>query len=130
MKILVGVNSPPSSQLTQSALRFVTAALDAGHRIERVFFYHDGVLNGLGTAASTDHTSHPVSRWCSLGEQAGIKLILCVSAAYRRGVLDAEMAAEKGQAANLANGFAIAGLGQWMDAALDADRVIRFGPPA
>ena len=130
MNILVGVNSPPSSELTHSALRFVAAALAAGHQIERVFFYHDGVLNGLGTAASTDHTSHPVSCWRSLGEQAGIKLVLCVSAALRRGVLDAEMAEEYGQAGNLAAGFSIAGLGQWMDAALEADRVIRFGPPA
>ncbi|MCH7508110.1 MAG: DsrE family protein, partial [Proteobacteria bacterium] len=57
-----------------------------------------------------------------------LDMVLCVSAALRRGIVDAAMASEQQlAAANLAPGFRIAGLGPWMEAVVQADRVVRFG---
>ena len=47
MRLLVSVNSGPWSGLAGSAYEFVESALASGHEVMRVFFYHEGVLNGL-----------------------------------------------------------------------------------
>lgn len=128
LQILVGVNASPASGISRHAIEFIEAALAAGHQVGRVFFYHDGVLNGLATAVPRHPAEHRVGQWQSLAEPTGIDLVLCVGAATRRGVLDAEQAEVAGHAPNLADGFRLAGLGQWMDAVLSADRVVQFGP--
>ena len=47
MKFAIQVNEGPyNHEASVSALNFVRAAVDAGHEIFRVFFYHDGVNNG------------------------------------------------------------------------------------
>ena len=47
MKFAIQVNEGPyQHQATDSAYQFTKAALDKGHEISRVFFYHDGVNNG------------------------------------------------------------------------------------
>lgn len=57
-----------------------------------------------------------------------VDLVICISAAQRRGLLCADEAARRGkQDDDLATGFRIGGLGQWVEAMLEADRVIVFG---
>jgi tRNA 2-thiouridine synthesizing protein D len=63
-----------------------------------------------------------------LAEQHHIDLVICISAAQRRGLLCADEAARQGkQDDDLAAGFRIAGLGLWLEASLQADRSIVFG---
>ena len=46
MKFGLMVNEGPyTHQASDTAYKFATAALEKGHRIHRVFFYHDGVNN-------------------------------------------------------------------------------------
>ena len=55
--------------------------------------------------------------------------MVCIAAAARRGVLDQrEAARHQHPAANLAPGFTLSGLGQWIDALAESDRFIAFGP--
>jgi tRNA 2-thiouridine synthesizing protein D len=111
MKYAIQINSAPvQSQSVHSAQQFIKAALAEGHEIIRVFFYHDGIYNGFAVDAA----------WPALARQHGLDLVLCVSAAERRG-----MAA--GASAELAEGFRFGGLAQWVDAALKADRTLVFG---
>ncbi len=66
--------------------------------------------------------------WTELAEQRGIDLVVCISAAQRRGLLCEDEARRQGKQDNdLAGGFRIGGLGLWVEATLQADRCIVFG---
>jgi tRNA 2-thiouridine synthesizing protein D len=58
-----------------------------------------------------------VARWSKLAEEHGVDLVVCVAAALRRGIKDEV----------LAPGFRISGLGQLVEAGIEADRLVTFG---
>ena len=67
-------------------------------------------------------------RWSELAKQHDVELILCVAAAQRRGMLDEDEAKRASKdSSNMAPGFQISGLGQLIDAGIQADRLIVFG---
>jgi len=120
MKYAIQVHGNPElSRSPHSAFQFIKAALAEGHEIVRVFFYHDGVYNGLGRAWQKERN---VPDWEGLVLANGLDLVLCVSAAERRGMLP-----PASTPAAVAEGFRVGGLGQWMEACLKADRVLVFG---
>lgn len=119
---------PASHQSSRTALNFATAALAAGHSISRVFFYHDGVHNGSALTVVPRDETDPAELWARLGREHGIDLVVCVASALRRGMLDeAEAERHERPHGNLRPEFAISGLGQLVDSALCADRLITFG---
>lgn len=129
MKFAIVVNEGPyQHQAANTAYHFTRSALAKGHEIVRVFFYHDGVNNATCLTAPPQDEPHIVNQWLQLGRDHGLDLVVCVAAAQRRGVMDErEAARHELPAANLAAGFRIAGLGQLIDAAIDADRLLTFG---
>ncbi len=131
MKLAVVINgSPTASQAASTALRYVEAALALGHQVPRVFFYGESVHTANALTTPPQDESNLTRRWQSLAKQHQIELIVCIAAAVRRGVLDNREAGRYAQAAgNLADGFELSGLGQLVDATLNADRVITFGGP-
>lgn len=121
MKFGILVNAAPyTHQASDTAWRFARAALAKGHRIERVFFYHDGVYNGARFSAPPQDERNLPERWRELAEAHGVDLVVCVSAAQRRGIVD-------GDDGTLAGGFRISGLGQLIEAAVECDRLMVFG---
>ena len=79
-------------------------------------------------AAPPEDETSITRRWSELAALHSIDLVVCVSAAQRRGLLTTEEAAHAGPQGNdVAAGFRISGLGQWAEAVLEADRVIIFG---
>jgi tRNA 2-thiouridine synthesizing protein D len=53
---------------------------------------------------------------------------VCVAAAQRRGILDADEAKRHSKdVSNIAPGFRISGLGQLIEAGIQADRLVVFG---
>ena len=129
MKYSILINEGPyTHQAADSAYHFAEAALRAGHQIVRVFFYHDGVNNGTRLSVPPQDDRNISERWSALGEQHSLELILCVAAAQRRGLLDEDEAKRAGKDSNnIAPGFEISGLGQLIDAGIQADRLIVFG---
>ena len=129
MKFGILVNEGPyTHQASDSAYHFTAAALRAGHEIVRVFFYQDGVNNGTRLSVPPQDDRNISERWSALAEQHDVELILCVAAAQRRGLLDEDEAKRAGKDANnMAPGFEISGLGQLIDAGIQADRLIVFG---
>jgi tRNA 2-thiouridine synthesizing protein D len=126
MKFAVQINSSPfQTQSGATAYQFTKAALALGHEIIRVFFYRDGAYHGLATRPSPDDENHPAHDWSELARNHGVDLVICISAAQRRG-LPVEADHDDGNAARLSEGFRIAGLGLWVDACLKADRFIVF----
>ncbi|CAD6876447.1 MULTISPECIES: sulfurtransferase complex subunit TusD [Methylomonas] len=129
MKYAVQVNaSPYASNAGLNAYRFIQAALAAEHQILRVFFYKEGVYHAFRYAQPPEDEFSITRHWSALAEQYGVDLVVCISAAQRRGLLCLDEAARQGkQDDDTAPGFRIAGLGQWLEATLLADRSIVFG---
>lgn len=129
MKFAILVNEGPyTHQASDTAYHFTAAALKAGHEIVRVFFYHDGVNNGTRLSVPPQDDRNIADRWSTLAEEHNLDVILCVAAAQRRGLLDEDEAKRAGKDSNnIANGFAISGLGQLIDAGIQADRTMVFG---
>lgn len=129
MKFSLAVyGAPHSSQSAATALRFARALLAQGHQLYRVFFYCDGVHNGSALSAPPQDEADTVTGWQELQREHDIDLVVCIAAAQRRGILsDSEAARQEKPAANLANGFELAGLGQLADAVAVSDRLITFG---
>jgi tRNA 2-thiouridine synthesizing protein D len=118
MKLGILINEGPfTHQASDSAYRFVVAALAKGHEIYRVFFYNDGVFNSNKLSEPQTDDRNLVALWSDLGEQHGIDLVVCVAAALRRGIKDEV----------LEKGFRISGLGQLVEAGIQADRLVVFG---
>ncbi len=118
MKIGIMVNEGPfTHQASDSAYQFAKAAVDKGHQVPRVFFYHDGVNNGNRLSEPQSDDRNLVKLWSDLAEEHGIDLVICVAAALRRGIKDEILAA----------GFQISGLGQLIEVGVESDRLVVFG---
>jgi len=119
---------PYTHQASDTAYLFARAAVELGHTIFRIFFYHDGVYNGSRYVLPPQDDRNIPDRWTKLAIQYGIDLVICVAAAQRRGVLDQDVAGRNGKDGNnIAAGFRISGLGQLIEAGIEADRLLIFG---
>jgi tRNA 2-thiouridine synthesizing protein D len=129
MKFALQINSSPyQSNAGYSAYLFIKALLAQGPEVFRVFFYHDGVYHAFKYNTPPDDELHFSCQWSQLAKQHHIDLVVCISAAQRRGLLSADEAARQGKHDNdVADGFRISGLGQLIEATLEADRFIVFG---
>jgi len=129
MKFSVMISEGPyTHQASDTAYNFTKAALESGHEIFRVFFYHDGVNNGTRLATPPQDDRNVVNRWSELSIEHDLDMVLCVAAAQRRGIADADEAKRNGKDAdNIAPGFRISGLGQLIEAGIQSDRLVTFG---
>ena len=129
MKFGIVINEGPyQHQSSDTAYNFTRAAISAGHEIVRVFSSHDGVNNGTCLTTPPQDDRHIVNRWSELSKAHDLDLVVCVAAAQRRGIVDADEAKRNGKPSqNLADGFRISGLGQLIEAGIQADRLMVFG---
>ena len=95
----------------------IKAALKKGHKIPRVFLYHDGVNNSTRLTEPPQDDRNVVQRWQKLAADHKLDLVVCVAAALRRGIKEE----------NLAERFRISGLGQLVESGIQADRLVTFG---
>jgi len=66
--------------------------------------------------------------WSELAEQHNLDMVVCIAAAQRRGIMDENEAKRQGiDGNNIAPGFRISGLGQLIEAGIQADRLVTFG---
>lgn len=108
------VGRPRTREGTGLSLQFIKAVLHQGHQVIRVFFYRDGVYHAYPGASGEGAVS---AHWSRLQSETGLDLVVCTTAAERRGL---------GTSA-LAPGFRPGGLGQWLEASLEADRCLVLG---
>jgi len=129
MKFTIQVNTGPfTHQASDSAYRFTLAALESGHEIHRIFFYHDGVNNATMMSAPPQDDRNLQVLWTELAAQYELDMVVCVAAAQRRGIMDKKESERNGKEfANIAPGFQISGLGQLVEAAVASDRLMVFG---
>lgn len=128
MRFALMVTGPAyGTQQASSALQFARALLAAGHELVSVFFYREGVYNANQLTSPASDEFDLVRAWQALNQEHGVDLHICVAAALRRGVSDANEAQRLGlSAANLNDGFSLSGLGALAQAALTCDRMVQF----
>ncbi len=129
MKYAIQINaSPNNSDAGYSAYQFIKTALKKDHEIFRVFFYQEGIYHAFKYSTPPDDELQMTKKWTDLAAEQGIDLVVCISAAQRRGLLCNDEAKRQGkEEQDLAEGFRISGLGQLLESALLADRFIEFG---
>ena len=129
MKFNILVSEGPyTHQASDTAFEFAKAAMAAGHEILRVFFYHDGVYNSTSLTTPPVDDRNVVKRWTDLADEHGTDLVVCVAAGQRRGMLNVTEAKRHGKSVdNVDHRFRIAGVGQFVEGAIIADRTIVFG---
>ncbi|MDP1864290.1 MAG: sulfurtransferase complex subunit TusD [Thiobacillus sp.] len=108
---------PYTHQASDSAFLFARAAIEKGHKVQRVFFYHDGVYNATRLATPPQDDRNVAARWEKLAADHGVDLVVCVAAAQRRGITDGV----------LGDNFRISGLGQLVEMGIQYDRLVTFG---
>ena len=129
MKYAIQINtSPNDSNIGYVAYQFIESALKSEHEVFRVFFYQEGVYHAFKYSTPPDDELKMTQKWTALASKYNVDLVVCISAAQRRGLLSTDEAKrQKKQGDDLANGFRISGLGQLVEAILLTDRFIEFG---
>lgn len=112
------------NQHASSALQFAKTLIACGHHISTVFFYKDGVYNANRLTTPASDEVDLVRAWQDLKQQHNVSLHICITAALRRGVIDAEQATTLRE--NLQHGFQLSSLGTLAQAVLNCDRFIQF----
>ena len=106
--------APLTTGAPERALKFARAAIAAGHRIRRIFFYNDAVDIANRFAADERRIRADLAQ---LAIEGDFELAVCVTAAGRRGVVADD---------SLAEGFTIVGLGQLVETIEESDRLVSF----
>lgn len=120
------INSDITQQGSYSGYQFACELLKQGHQVSQVFFYQ-GISNTNGLVSIVSDEVNLLSLWQSLATEHKVPLISCISASLRRGVADEQVAQEqKLMNHNLADGFELGGLGEFVTASAQADRLIQF----
>ena len=129
MKFGILINEGPfTHQAADTAYQFAKAAIAGGHEVFRVFFYHDGVNVASDYAVPPQDDRNVTDNWVKLAEANNIDMVVCIAAAQRRGLLDANEAQRQGKRGdNIAPVFRISGLGQLVEAGIECDRLLTFG---
>ncbi len=128
MKFAIQINaSPYSSGCGETAFQFINAVIEQQHQVYRIFFYYEAIYQAFHFMTPPDDEVDLVRRWSELAKNHDIDLVICISAAQRRGLLFEDEAKKRNKVDNeLAEGFRISGLGQLVEAMLEADRFIIF----
>ncbi|GHD45516.1 tRNA 2-thiouridine synthesizing protein D [Marinobacter persicus] len=124
---LVITGAPWASQAPQTALEFARALLAAGHRLDRVFLYGDGIH--LASALATPPSDEPnwPRQWAEFLAAHQVPAVACIASTLRRGLVnETEQARYELPASNLLAPFEIAGLGEWVEGRLKTDRTVYF----
>ncbi|WP_158968768.1 sulfurtransferase complex subunit TusD [Paraglaciecola sp. L3A3] len=120
-------SAPLSEQNAYSAYRFTKAALTAQHKVKGIFFYENGTLNGSALQVTSSDEFNLHQAWINLAEQYSLPLMVCVSAASRRGITNQQDAQESDQAHfSLSTQFDSVGLGELAQLIKQSDRLVQF----
>ena len=124
MRYVIAVKSPIyGKQGAFLAYQFSEALIKKGHEISQIFFFQDGVSNGNALVYPANDEVNLQKHWQMFSIAHNVPLHLCVAASQRRGIVD-NLTTSTTDHYNLAEGFTIAGLGEFMATSLKADRVI------
>ena len=114
--ILTLHSAPWSSQSVATACDFAETAIKMGKQIKALFLYQDAVLNANNSLDIPSDELNGSQRLQALHQKFGIKILLCVTAANKRGI----------NQENLDKGYTIAGLAEFAEMTTATDKVVQF----
>ena len=125
--LLIVTGSPYGTENSSTALLFARALINYGHTLNNVFFYFNGVLNASKMVSSAEDEFNLIKGWQELSYNFKINLNICISSAYRRGVIGDEQALKIGiNKGNIAHGFVCIGLSELSESFQMCDRIVQF----
>lgn len=84
--------------------------------LSQIFFYEDGVYAASSLNLPEQDAVQVTRRWQNLIEKQDCPAHVCVAAATRRGIInDEEAGLNNLESSNLAAGFQLTGLGDWVE---------------
>ena len=121
------IHSPHSRAVNSSALSYCKALLESGHKIERLFFYHESVQLGSAFTITAQDELNPAEDWQALINEYQLDAVVCIASGLKRGLIDdAEAKRYNKSSHNLSETFELAGLGDWIEAVNQSDQHIVF----
>ncbi|WP_133469562.1 sulfurtransferase complex subunit TusD [Paraglaciecola marina] len=124
---LLVTSAPCSEQNAYSAYRFALAAVQAKHTVNGIFFYQSGTLNGSSLQLTPSDEFDLYAAWKSLANDHKVPLMVCVSAASKRGIITTEDAQDSDNPHfSLTAPFESVGLGELAILMKNSDRLVQF----
>ena len=108
--------SPWSYQSVLTAVQFAETAIKRGNQVKAIFLYQDGVLNASNSLDIMSDELNGQDPLLRLHETYGTPLLLCVTAAEKRG-LNEDLVHPS---------FNIAGLAEFAELTTETDKVVQF----
>jgi tRNA 2-thiouridine synthesizing protein D len=119
--------SPFHGDTAIRALAFIKAAIANGDSINNVFFYGDGVYHTNSLMLHTGDSHFAYGDWENLANTHSIQLLVCITAAVKRGIVSQQEADANGiNFSNLNAPFQQAGLGEFFTALHECDKLVQF----
>ncbi|WP_343189910.1 sulfurtransferase complex subunit TusD [Buchnera aphidicola (Astegopteryx bambusae)] len=128
MKYTILVSGPCfGTQNSISSFLFSKHLIKKGHFIKSIFFYSDGVYNSNSINFSDNEKINLLKCWKKLHKKFNINLKLCIGSALKRGLVNKDIALERGvDINNIDYCFKITGFTELSEDIMLSDRVIQF----
>jgi tRNA 2-thiouridine synthesizing protein D len=127
VKFSVTVRAAPDKSGHLLALKTCQSLLQQGHELSHVFFYESAVTVASALLVPDQDELAMTSAWQNIQSTTNTPLYVCVAAALRRGIVNEQEAASQGlPQANVASGFEITGLGEWVSGLDDSFKQVTF----
>lgn len=107
MNFTLLITSPPNSPVSHHAFAFTQSLIKQNHTIARLFFFAEGAKN-----AHCDNSL--ATQWQQLMQQHKLAITVCSGSAHRFGLSESNSL------------LPIAGMGDWLTATLNSDRLVSF----
>ncbi|XBC38457.1 MAG: sulfurtransferase complex subunit TusD [Buchnera aphidicola (Floraphis choui)] len=122
------VTGPPyGTQNASTALLFSRAIFTSNYKLLSVFFHFDGVLNANKLISFSSDEYNLIEKWVDLNKTFGVKLNVCISAAYRRGIVKNQVYNEFSRSiSTLKSSFHLTGFSELARYIEKSDRIIQF----
>jgi len=111
-----------------SSFIFSRTVISLGHNIYSVFFYGDGVFNGVTTSSMKNvHYVNIEEEWRKLHDTHNVRLYLCINSLIQRGVIkkNTNLSKEK-NTKNISKAFSIVGFSRFLKSVKKSHRFIQF----
>jgi len=119
--------SPLKTQSHLTAIKYIETLISQQQKVTSVFFYQEAVAVANRYRSPPSDEPQLIDAWIKLTESTGIELQACVTASYRRGILDQQEAENHEFESNLNSHFKISGLGQLAAAMSSSDnKLVHF----
>ncbi|PAU81039.1 hypothetical protein CK501_05605 [Halovibrio salipaludis] len=107
---------PNERQALHSAWCFASALLQAGHSINRIFLQGDAVFLAANPTPASPFRNENANQWERLIAAWSLPATVCIGSAEQRALGEG----------HLRPGWSTGGLGDWVMACTEADRILQF----